>query len=66
MSRNFKIEVKGTFFAHEQESIEGAKQNILSNVHVRDLHDMILNSEIIEIDEHGNEIKEENKWQQDM
>ena len=59
MSRNFKIEVKGTFFAHEQESIEGAKQNILSNVHTTDLHDMILNSEIIEIDEHGNEIEEQ-------
>ena len=59
MSRHFKVEVKGTFFAHEQESIEGAKQNILSNVHTTDLHDMILNSEIIEIDEHGNEIEEQ-------
>ena len=60
MSRNFKVEVKGTFFAHEQESIEGAKQNIMSNVHVRDLHDMILESFVIEIDEHGNEIEKEN------
>jgi len=62
MSRNFKVEVKGTFFAHEQESIEGAKQNILSNVHVRDLHDMILDAEIIEIDEHGNELTWRYKW----
>jgi len=59
MSRHFKVEVKGTFFAHEQESIEGAKQNILSNVHTTDLHDMILNSEIIEIDEHGIEINKQ-------
>tara|TARA_R100000655_G_scaffold65451_1_gene103916 strand:+ start:179 stop:370 length:192 start_codon:yes stop_codon:yes gene_type:complete len=59
MSRHFKVEVKGTFFAHVQESIEGAKQNILSNVHTTDLHDMILNSEIIEIDEHGIEINKQ-------
>lgn len=62
MSRNFKIEVKGTFFSHEQESIEGAKENIMSNVHVRDLHDMILDAEIIEIDEHGNELTGDIKW----
>tara|TARA_Y100000004_G_scaffold140171_3_gene159251 strand:+ start:10376 stop:10561 length:186 start_codon:yes stop_codon:yes gene_type:complete len=61
MSRHFKVEVKGTFFAYEQDSVEGAKENIMSNVHVRDLHDMILESFAIEIDEHGNEIREESK-----
>ena len=54
--KTFKVEVEGTFFANEQEDYEGARQNILSNVSITDLHDMILNSKVIEVDEGGNEI----------
>tara|TARA_X000001316_G_scaffold11591_1_gene4413 strand:+ start:107 stop:289 length:183 start_codon:yes stop_codon:yes gene_type:complete len=59
--KRFRIDIEHTFFAHEQEDFEGARQNILNNVSIDDLHELISNSTVIEIDEGGNEIAIEDK-----
>tara|TARA_Y100001963_G_scaffold158811_1_gene259800 strand:- start:694 stop:876 length:183 start_codon:yes stop_codon:yes gene_type:complete len=59
--KTFKVEVEGTFIANEQENYEAARQNILNNVSITDLHDMILNSKVIEVDEGRNEEEEDDE-----